>query len=428
MATIMPTTPPFVPTTPPFVPTGGSSGGIGSRLIGAMSGVLNPTVNIRTQSPDAIQRQRDTTDWAVQQALQPGRGQGAGVGLSKLAVALMARHKNKGFDASEAQNKADAEAKEAAAKMQQGVLAKALFDAQQAGNLPDALSKMDFSDPMVQQAATQIMGRKPADTYTQEQDKFGRGATWQVNSRTGKYEKLLDPPKKTEPKVYDVISLKMPDGSTASYRKNDPRLDEALKQGGEPFKASVEGSRSDVFSPSKKTADQLQKTLLNTNENLARIEATADMFDPDYLTYQTGIEQKALKVAEKAGIDIGESGREKITKVSKFRRNAIENLNLYIKDITGAQMSEAEADRLRKAVPDAENDSPTEFKAKMDDAIMQLKSKQTRTTYALQNGLDPESLWDQQTGPWEQAAAAPEAATDAGLGEMSNDEFSKAYL
>ena len=130
------------------------------------------------------------------------------------------------------------------------------------------------------------------------------------------------------------------------------------------------------------------------------------MFDPDYLTYQTKIEQSALKVAEKAGVDIGESGREKITKVSKFKRNAIENLNLYIKEITGAQMSEAEADRLRKAVPDAENDSPTEFKAKMDDAIEQLRKKQTRYAYALENGIEPESLYGSgRCGPWSQQAA-----------------------
>ena len=173
-------------------------------------------------------------------------------------------------------------------------------------------------------------------------------------------------------------------------------MDTAIGGGGIPFKASVEGSQSDVFSPTKKTTDELQKTLLNSSENLARIENAADMFDPDYLTYQTKIEQSALKVAEKAGVNIGEKGREKITKVSKFKRNAIENLNLYIKEITGAQMSEPEANRLRKAVPDAENDSPTEFKAKMDDAIVQLKKKQVqkdmRYAYALENGIEPESL------------------------------------
>ena len=416
--------------TPPFVPTGGS-GGMLSSLAGAMGGMFNPTVNIRSQAPDAIQRKRDTNDWAVQQALQPGRGQGAGVGLSKLAVALMARHKNKGLDASEAQNKADAETKEQAAAAQQGALVKALFEAQQGGNLPDALKTMDFSNPAVQQAASQIMGRKPdkpIDKYKTEQDTFGRGGAWQVNERTGKYEKLLDPEKKTEAKVYDAVTVKMRDGTTATYRKNDPRLDAAFDKGGVPFKSSVEGSQSEVFDPTKKTTDELQKGLLSSNENLARLEQAADMFDPDYLTYQTGIEQAALKVAEKAGVDIGESGREKITKVSKFKRNAIENLNLYIKEITGAQMSEAEADRLRKAVPDAENDSPTEFKAKMDDAIEQLRKKQTRYAYALENGIEPESLYGQETGPWEQAAAAPEASAGTGYEQMSDDEFAKSYL
>ena len=41
---------------------------------------------------------------------------------------------------------------------------KALFEAQQGGNLPDALSKMDFSNPAVQQIAGGMIGRQPKET------------------------------------------------------------------------------------------------------------------------------------------------------------------------------------------------------------------------------------------------------------------------
>ena len=226
----------------------------------------------------------------------------------------------------------------------------------------------------------------------------------------------------------------MPDGSTAAYRQNDPRLDAALQQGGTPFKTSVEGSAEDVFSPTTKTAaDELQQTLLNTNENLARIENAADMFDPDYLTYLSKIEQIVLKTAEKAGVDVGEEGREKITKVSKFMRNSIENLNLYIKEITGRTdvRSQRQTGYVRQYRTLKMIARPS-FKAKMDDAIAQLKKKQARHAYALENGINPESLFGQETGPWSQAAttpeATPEASTGTGYEQMSDEDFAKSYL
>ena len=395
-----------------------------SALSSGVKNVFNPTVNIGPRSQDSISRGRDMNEHILARALS-ARPTSPFAGIGNLAALWGAKRRGDKLDASEAQNKADAEAKAQAAAAQQGALVKALFEAQQGGNLPDALAKMDFSNPAVQQIASKMIGQKPdkpVDKYRTEQDTFGRGGAWQVNERTGKYEKLLDPAKKTEPKTAGITTVKMPDGTTKAFRNNDPELDTAIGGGGIPFKASVEGGESDVFGPTKKTTDDLQKGLVSSNENLARIENAADMFDPDYLTYQTKIEQSALKVAEKAGVDIGETGREKITKVSKFKRNAIENLNLYIKEITGAQMSEAEADRLRKAVPDAENDSPTEFKAKMDDAIMQLRKKQGRYAYALENGIEPESLYGQQTGPWEQAdAPATQQAND--VTSMSSEEL-----
>ena len=79
--------------------------------------MFNPTVNIRTQSPDSIQRQRDMSDHVTQRALS-----GGGSAMPRLAAALMANIKNKRLDKTQAQNKADAEAKAQAAAAQQGAL------------------------------------------------------------------------------------------------------------------------------------------------------------------------------------------------------------------------------------------------------------------------------------------------------------------
>ena len=63
------------PTTPPFVPTGlAVSVGIGSRLIGAMRMAYSTrTVNVRKQSPDAIQRQRDIAGMGGTTSLATGQ-------------------------------------------------------------------------------------------------------------------------------------------------------------------------------------------------------------------------------------------------------------------------------------------------------------------------------------------------------------------
>ncbi len=58
-----------------------------------------------------------------------------------------------------------------------------------------------------------------------------------------------------------------------------------------------------------------------------------------------------------------------------YQRKVNENVNLYIKMITGAQMSEAEADRLSLAIATLA-DSPAQFEAKLKDSIAVLDRAQ----------------------------------------------------
>jgi hypothetical protein len=55
-----------------------------------------------------------------------------------------------------------------------------------------------------------------------------------------------------------------------------------------------------------------------------------------------------------------------------FKEDAWDNFNRYVKEITGAQMSENEVSRLRLAIPDPARDGPVAFKAKMTRAIQVL--------------------------------------------------------
>jgi hypothetical protein len=75
-----------------------------------------------------------------------------------------------------------------------------------------------------------------------------------------------------------------------------------------------------------------------------------------------------------------------------YRQTTIEHLNLYIKDITGAQMSESEAKRLGKAVPNAENDSPTQFESKLGNSIRMSRMAISRYQYLLREGFTASAI------------------------------------
>jgi hypothetical protein len=108
--------------------------------------------------------------------------------------------------------------------------------------------------------------------------------------------------------------------------------------------------------------------------------------------------------------------KDELQRFAVFQRKVNENVNLYIKMITGAQMSEAEADRLSLAIANL-TDSPAEFEAKLQDSISVLdraqKVKQeTLEYYAGVKGMDYEKARE-----YAEAAATREVQTGmAGIG------------
>jgi hypothetical protein len=137
---------------------------------------------------------------------------------------------------------------------------------------------------------------------------------------------------------------------------------------------------------SKKSIAKIEGKVIDGSEQLARMNAIYSEYKPEY--QEVGTRFKAAWTGTKAflGIPVEEKDRLLLIDFSKFRRKAIENINLYIKELTGAQMSEKEADRLRLAQPDpGENwykgDDPITFKAKMDDVVKTTRASVARWKY-----------------------------------------------
>lgn len=141
---------------------------------------------------------------------------------------------------------------------------------------------------------------------------------------------------------------------------------------------------SNAEGPEKKITQNLQQKIVTSTDQYDNLMGILDGFDPSFLTYQGKLSGLLSSLQEKAGIDLSGDQKKQLRQLKFFERDVNEALNLYIKAITGAQMSEAEAGRLKKAFPNLD-DSPTEFLAKMDSLQKDVLLATARTNYFINN-------------------------------------------
>jgi molybdopterin converting factor small subunit len=90
------------------------------------------------------------------------------------------------------------------------------------------------------------------------------------------------------------------------------------------------------------------------------------MFDPDFLTTVGRARSGVSEVMSRFGVlDLFPGEKERYEDKAKFFAAVSDRANRYIKEITGAQMSEAEANRLLKAIPNVKDD-PAGFVQKLN--------------------------------------------------------------
>ena len=145
-----------------------------------------------------------------------------------------------------------------------------------------------------------------------------------------------------------------------------------------------------------KTKGMVEEKLLGGREQLARMKVIQAKFKPEYQEIGLRLANTWTGLKARMGQDVSEQDAKSLTEWKNFQRSAIENINLYIKEITGAQMSYLEAKRLKLAQPDPgekwyTGDDPITFKAKMDDIIKTTRAAVARYEYYKAKGLsDPE--------------------------------------
>jgi hypothetical protein len=141
----------------------------------------------------------------------------------------------------------------------------------------------------------------------------------------------------------------------------------------------------------KEASSQLDDMLMSSGRRMQTYSAIQSSFKPEYLSIPFRGAQAWSTLKDKFG-GLPDDQKKILGEYSAFRQNAVDNLNRTIKEITGAAMAESEAQRIIAGLPNAgtgvfDGDSPTEFQAKLDNSMKQVKLVEARAVYMKKNGL-----------------------------------------
>ena len=195
----------------------------------------------------------------------------------------------------------------------------------------------------------------------------------------------------------------LPDGTTVNLPNNEAPpegavpyssgMDIEIGEGTTRIRTGVPQGGGDM---TRKTKGMFEQKITDFREQRIRAEDILAQFDPAFVTIPGKLKGVKLNVMDKLGMDLSPEDAEFLDNISTFTQDAIENINLYIKAITGAQMSEAEAKRLRKAMADVgdgvlSGDGPRKFVAKAKNTIRKAKLSEARYVLLREKGFEYET-------------------------------------
>ncbi|MCP4597045.1 hypothetical protein [Neptuniibacter sp.] len=249
-----------------------------------------------------------------------------------------------------------------------------------------------------------------------------QGLDLQQEGVNAQKEKLLRTPTREE-KLTDAAALadykeslrrggqpfepwKLPDGTVQNIQRGQrpPKGAVPIKQKGIQLGFDADGKiknlsigGSSMGGMEKKVKGAIETKLYAVKEQRSRVGEIMGNYKREWLEWPTRLGGSWDSVKEKMGKKLPKEKVERLSKMQTFRSSAAENLNLYVKEITGAQMSNVEVKRLRLVPPDAgdgifDGDSPTQFEAKADRITLAGRAAEARFTYYLKKGLEPEDI------------------------------------
>lgn len=141
------------------------------------------------------------------------------------------------------------------------------------------------------------------------------------------------------------------------------------------------------------TKNKLQESIVNATDQLDRLNSIGNRFDPKFLQIPGKLKAAQLKVKDLAGGILGEMTEDEkkyLGEFSSFTADAAKNLSTILNQLSGAAISPAEAERLKKGIPN-DTDSPTQFIAKYQAAVKDTSRAVMRANWALKAGIGAKS-------------------------------------
>ena len=155
----------------------------------------------------------------------------------------------------------------------------------------------------------------------------------------------------------------------------------------------VQGAGSNMEKGTKK---DLEKEVMLGTKNFQAFNRLQELWRPEFSEIPTrlGIKWNAFK--ESLGDwnvfgDISEEDKQLMADYYAWEQQAWDVTNQYIKAITGAQMSEAEAKRILNALPDPRtfSGSPSEYQSKLEGVMKNARLSIIRSNLLLAKGISP---------------------------------------
>ena len=202
-------------------------------------------------------------------------------------------------------------------------------------------------------------------------------------------------PKPTKPvlsdyvaKAVDVLGLPRKNAneySDAERAQINAKAQELAKQASTTYQYTGE-----MMPAGKKVIEGAQDILASAGNRLMAYNQIEASYRPEYSTPMFRGEQEWASLKDKFGT-LEPEKQQQLTEYSQWKQNAITNINERIKELTGAAMGVQEAERIMSSLPVPgqgifDGDSPTVFKAKLDNAIQQLKLVEARNAYIVRTG------------------------------------------
>ena len=146
------------------------------------------------------------------------------------------------------------------------------------------------------------------------------------------------------------------------------------------------------LAPTRTTTNDLQSKIVAAQATLDNLQAINQNFDRRYLTMGGQLTAGWQGIKDKAGIELNANEAEFLEGFTSFKVAALDGLNRYIQQITGAAMSTTEAQRIEAAFPNM-GMGPAEFQAALKTVTERLMRVQWRANYTLRMGIsDYESI------------------------------------